>query len=165
MLCCLKMPFLRAVGRRKGYLWGRAGNRLTNNKAVQRPSWAQGPHCYLGFQDASLETRLAQLLRHQAPEDRTESKVRQLAEARLSPKLPCNPRPTLPVTGLPWQHLPVSLALSGLSILTMSWMWRPAPRQGDTAPTRAHRPSYSYLRPRTGCLSPVTLQSPGVAFG
>ena len=40
--------------------------------------------------------RPAQLLRHQAPEDRMESKVRQLAEARLSPKLPCNPRPTLP---------------------------------------------------------------------
>ena len=115
-----------------------------------------------GFQDASLEMRLAQLLRQQAPEDRMESKVRQLAEAQLSPKLPCNPRPTVSLTGLPWQDLPVSSALSGLSILT-SWMWRPAPKPGDIAPTRAHWPSYSYLRPLAGRLSTVGLQSLGVA--
>ena len=107
--------------------------------------------------------RLARLLRQQAPEDRMESKVRQLAEVQLSPKLPCNPRPTVPLTGVPWQDLPVSLALSGLSIPTMLRMRQPAPKQGDIAPTRVHWPWHSYLRPLTGRPSTVGLQSPGVA--
>lgn len=49
---------------------------------------------------AAVEMSLAQLLRQRALEDRTVSKVRKLAETQLSPRLPSNPRPTFPITGL-----------------------------------------------------------------